>query len=82
MTEVICSSIALWLQLISSRKARLPTGIGVELDHSPPSLLNSIQRRGSISGILEGTHLGALNPVWHLEVAVFEGTQVVLGTQG
>lgn len=43
MTEVICSSIALWLQFISSRKARLPPGTRVELDHGP---LNSSQRRG------------------------------------
>ena len=42
-TEVICSSIALWLQFISSRKARLPPGTRVELDHGP---LNSSQRRG------------------------------------
>lgn len=35
-TELVCSSVAPWLRLISSRKARLPPGAGGELEHGAP----------------------------------------------
>lgn len=42
--KLLCSSVAPWLRLISSRKARLPLDAGGELEHgvSPPQPVDSI----------------------------------------
>lgn len=45
-TEVVCSSVAPWLRLISSRKARLPPGAGGELEHGALKPLYRIGGRG------------------------------------